>query len=364
MYTTLVGRPLSEVDTPALIVDLDALEQNIQTMAADIKSRGANWRPHSKANKSPAIVHLELAAGAIGVTCAKVGEAEVMASNGIRDILIANQVVGPIKTRRLAHLASYSDVIVAVDNPDNVREHNAAAGEAGTSPRVVVELNVGMERCGVAPGAQGVELAKLIESMPNLRFAGLMAWEGHAMGIKDPAARDAEIRAACGRLVGTAEACRAEGLNVEVVSAGGTGTYLTSASVDGITEVEAGGGIFGDSVYIDLGANVKPALAVMAQVTSRPSPSKVVLDSGRKSIDPSSRQPAIHEVEVDGAISFSAEHARFSLASDSETPRIGDRLMLWSGYSDQVCHLHECFVGVRNGVVAAIWPLLGRGRLQ
>jgi D-serine deaminase-like pyridoxal phosphate-dependent protein len=364
MYTTLVGLPLSEIDTPALVVDLDALEHNITTMATDITSRGAQWRPHSKANKTPAIVQMEIAAGAIGVTCAKVSEAEVMASNGIRDILIANQVVGPIKTRRLAHLAGYSDVIVAVDNPDNVREHNAAACEAGTKPRVVVEVNVGMERCGVAPGGPALELAKLVDSMPNLRFAGVMAWEGHAMGIKDLAAREAEIRAACGRLVETAAACRAAGLDVQVVSAGGTGTYLTTAGVEGITEVEAGGGIFGDSLYVDLGANVRPALSVMAQVTSRPSPDKVVLDSGRKSIDPSNRQPTIHEVQVEGNIAFSAEHAKFMLAAPSDTPKIGDRLMLWSGYSDQLCHLHECFIGVRNGVVAAVWPIQGRGRLQ
>lgn len=364
MYTTLVGRPLSEVDTPALVIDLDILEHNITSMATDIISRGAQWRPHSKANKTPAIVHMEMAAGAIGVTCAKVSEAEVMASNGIRDILIANQIVGPIKTRRLAHLAGYSDVIVAVDNPDNVREHNAAACEAGTKPRVVVEVNVGMERCGVAPGQPAVELAKLIASMPHLRFAGVMAWEGHAMGIKDLAAREDEIRSACGRLVDTAEQCRAAGLDVQVVSAGGTGTYLTSAGVDGITEVEAGGGIFGDSLYVDIGANVKPALSLMAQVTSRPTPTRVVLDSGRKSIDPSNRQPTIRELQIDGPIAFSAEHARFSLAEPSDTPKIGDRLMLWSGYSDQLCHLHECFVAVRNGIVAAIWPIQGRGRLQ
>ena len=364
MHTTLVGRPLSDIDTPALVVDLDALEHNIKTLAADITARGAQWRPHSKANKTPAIVHMEIAAGAIGVTCAKVGEAEVMATNGIRDILIANQIVGPIKTRRLANLASYSDVIVAVDNPDNVREHNAAACEAGTKPRVVVEVNVGMERCGVLPGKPAVELAKLIESMPNLRFAGLMAWEGHAMSIGDVKGREEEIRSACGRLVETAEACRAAGLDVQVVSAGGTGTYLISAGVEGITEVEAGGGIFGDSVYIDLGANVKPALSVMAQVTSRPNSERVVIDAGRKSYDPSSRQPTIHEVERVGDISFSAEHGRFNLATPSDSPRIGDRLMLRSGYSDQICHLHECFIGVRDGHVAAVWPILGRGRLQ
>src|SRR6476469_7291409 len=152
MYTSLVGCPLSDVDTPALVVDLDALDHNIATMAADIAARGAQWRPHSKANKTPAIVHKEIAAGAIGVTCAKVGEAEVMAAAGIRDILIANQVVGHSKTRRLAWLAREADVIVAVDNPDNVLELDCAAGQAGTRPRILIEVNSGMERCGALPG--------------------------------------------------------------------------------------------------------------------------------------------------------------------------------------------------------------------
>ena len=364
MHTTLVGLPLSEIDTPALVIDLDALEYNIASMASDIKSRGANWRPHSKANKTPAIVHMEIAAGAIGVTCAKLGEAEVMGANGIKDILIANQVVGPIKTRRLANLCRIADVMVAVDSAENVREHDAAAGEAGTKPRIVIEVNVGMERCGVRPGAPAVELAKLVDSMPNLRFAGVMAWEGHAMGVKDPAAREAEIKRAVGELVATADACREAGLAVDIVSAGGTGTYLTTAGVDGVTEVEAGGGIFGDVVYRNLGANVKQALSIMTQVTSRPSPDKVVIDSGRKTLDPSSKQPKITGLQIDGDISFSAEHGKFALKEASECPRIGDRLFLEVGYSDQACHLHEHFIGVRNGVVAAVWPILGRGRIQ
>ena len=363
MYTTLVGRPLSEVDTPALVVDLDALDHNIATMAADIAARGAQWRPHSKANKTPAIVHKEIAAGAIGVTCAKVGEAEIMAASGIRDILIANQIVGPIKTRRLAQLAAEVDVIVAVDHPDNVREHNTAAGEAGVKPRILVEINTGMERCGVAPGA-ALELAHLVASMPNLRFAGLMAWEGHSMAIRDANARESEIRRACESLVETAETCRNAGLDVEIVSAGGTGTYLISAGIEGITEVQAGGGIFGDSTYRDLGANVIPALSVMTQVTSRPSREKVVMDAGRKSLDPTSRQPWIEGLEIAGDISFSAEHGRFTLASPCDAPRIADRLHLMSGYSDQICHLHEHFIGVRDGIVAAVWPIQGRGRLQ
>lgn len=364
MYTNLVGLPLSELDTPALIVDLDALEHNIKTMANDIKSRGAAWRPHSKANKTPQIVNMEIAAGAIGVTCAKLGEAEVMAANGVKDILIANQIVGKIKTRRIANLVRSVDVKSCVDSRENVIELNAAGAEAGTKPRVLIEVNTGMERCGVAPGEATLELAKFIVSQPNLEFVGLQTWEGHSMSIKDPDEREAEIRRACGSLVDTAELLRANGIPVDIVSAGGTGTYLTSASIDGITEVEAGGGIFGDSSYIDLGANVKPALAVMTHVTSRPSLDKVVIDAGRKTLDPSNRQPSVVGLEVVGDISFSAEHGKFALKTPSETPKIGDRLMLQSGYSDQLCHLHEYFFGVRNGKVAAVWPILARGRIQ
>ncbi|HQY30660.1 MAG TPA: DSD1 family PLP-dependent enzyme [Thermomicrobiales bacterium] len=364
MLTTLVGRPLSEIDTPALVLDLDILEANIQQMASDIATRGASWRPHSKANKSPAIVHMEIAAGAIGVTCAKVGEAEVMAANGIRDILIANQVVGPIKTRRFAALASYCDLMVCVDNIENVREHQAAAKAAGTRPRILIEVNTGMERCGIMPGQAAVDMARFIADQPDLQFAGFMTWEGHAMAIADPAAREAEIRASIGRLLETVEATRATGLPVDIVSTGGTGTYLTSAGIDGVTEVEAGGGIFGDIAYRNLGVQVQPALTVMTQVTSRPSPEKVVIDAGRKSLDPSAKQPDVRGLDRTGDISFSAEHGKFILANPSAEPKIGDRLFLESGYSDQLCHLHDCFIGIRGETVHAIWPILGRGRLQ
>ena len=228
-----------------------------------------------------------------------------------------------IKTRRLAWLAREADVIVAVDNPDNVLRARLCGRPGRSKPRILIEVNTGMERCGALPGEPTVELAKLVDSLPNLRFAGVMAWEGHSMEIKDPVAREAEIRRACGALVNTANACRAAGLDVQIVSAGGTGTYLTSAGVEGITEVQAGGGIFGDSTYRDLGANVIPALSIMAQVTSRPTPEKVMIDAGRKSIDPSARQPTVEGYETTGDMSFSAEHGRFTLATPSENPRVG-----------------------------------------
>lgn len=364
MLTSLVGLPVSELDTPALLIDLDAFEHNIRTMAADIKALGADWRPHSKANKCPAIVQKQIAAGAIGVTCAKLGEAEVMAAAGITDILIANQIVGPIKARRLAALAAQADPIVAVDNHDNVKELDAAARTHGTRPRVVIEVNTGMNRCGVEPGECVMGLARAIDAAAGLRFAGLMAWEGHVLTIADERERARAIEKACRILTGEAEALRAAGLPVEIVSAGGTGTYLTSAGVEGITEIEAGGGIWGDIFYQELGANVKPALSLLTQVTSRPTPTRVVVDAGRKTIDPSLRQPKPNGLDLAKPGAFSAEHGIFELAAPAEAPKVGDRLTFSIGYSDQCNHLHENFYGIRKGVVECIWPISARGKLQ
>lgn len=364
MLTSLVGLPVSALDTPALLINLDAFEANIKTMAADIKARGAHWRPHSKANKCPAIVQKQIAAGAIGVTCAKLGEAEVMAAAGIKDILIANQIVGPIKARRLAALAGQADPIVAVDSLENVCELDAAARAHGTRPRIVIEVNIGMNRCGADPGPAVLALAKAITAAEGLRFAGLMAWEGHVLSIKDGGERSSEIKKACNVLVGEANALRAAGYPVEIVSAGGTGTYLTSSGVEGITEIEAGGGIWGDAWYLELGANVKPALSLLTQVVSRPTPTRLIVDAGRKTIDPSLSSPRLDGVDLAKPGAFSAEHGIFELASPSPTPKVGDRLTFSIGYSDQCNHLHENFYGIRNGVVECIWPISARGKLQ
>ena len=232
MLTTLVGRPVSELDTPALLVDLDAMDRNIARIASELAARGVPWRPHAKGHKCPAIAHRQLAAGAVGVTCAKLGEAEVFAAAGVRDILIANQIVGPIKTRRLAALVASSgtDVAVAVDDPGNVGELDRAAGAHGIRLRVLIEVEVGMERSGVSPGAPVVALAREISACSSLRFAGLLAWEGHAMAVADPVGRRRVVEEAVGLLTASAAACRDAGLPVEIVSCGGTGTYLTTGA--------------------------------------------------------------------------------------------------------------------------------------
>ncbi len=364
VVTALIGAHVDELDTPALIVDLDRLDANIATMSGLIRERGVAWRPHAKAHKCPAIAHRELAAGAIGITCAKVGEAEVFVAAGIRDILIANQIVGPIKTRRLAALCRQADVIVAVDNIGNAQEIDRAAAEFGSRPRLVIELNCGMNRAGVEPGEPAVALARAINDLPNVRFAGLMSWEGQAAGMTDATARGAEVTRAVGQVIATAEQCRAAGLPVEIVSCGGTATFLTTAGIAGVTEVEAGGGIFGDTFYRNHDVPLQPALSILVQVTSRPAPDRIIIDAGRKTVDPSSVAPEVWGVDGVQRLALSAEHGTITLDHPSDTPAIGDKLRLGIGYSDQAVHLHEVLIGVRHDRVEAIWPIAARGKLQ
>jgi D-serine deaminase-like pyridoxal phosphate-dependent protein len=366
MLTTFVGRPIAELDTPAMLIDIDAMDRNIAHIAGSLRERGVAWRPHAKGHKTPAIAHRQLAAGAIGVTCAKLGEAEVFAASGVGDILIANQVVGPIKARRLAALVASSgaDVAVAVDAPANVAELDAAAGEFGVRPRVVIEVDSGMNRSGVAPGEATVRLAETVAAAPNLRFAGVMAWEGHAVAINDAPERRDTIARAIERLVESAEACRAAGLSVEIVSCGGSGTYLHAALQPGITEIQAGGATLGDVFYRELESPAEPALALMAQVTSRPTSHRIILDCGRKTVDPSQRPPVPRGIDGVAKIGFSAEHATIALDRPAEAPRPGDRVFFDIGYHDQALHLHENLFAVRDGVVVAVWPTLARGKLQ
>ncbi len=362
METTLVGRPVAELDTPVLVVDLEALERNIDLMAGAIRERGVAWRPHVKVHKTPAIAHKQLAAGAIGIACAKLGEAEVMAAAGIREIMVANQIVGPIKARRLAALCAHADVIVAADDIGNVRELAAVARAHGVRPRVVVEVDVGMGRCGVAPGADAVALAQAIASCEGVRFAGVMAWEGQAMGVADNEARPAVIAAAVGALTVTAGACRDAGLPVEIVSCGGTGTYLVTAGLPGVTEVQAGGGIFGDPIYRGMGVPVEPALTLVTTVVSRPTPTRLVLDAGRKQVDPSLLPPVPRGLDGVASLALHIEHCIIELERPSASPRIGDRVELEVGFGDRAIHLHEQLYGVRGGEIETVWPVAARGR--
>lgn len=362
---SLVGLPKAAVDTPALIVDLDVMEANIERIAGTCRAAGVNWRPHSKGTKTPEIVRKELAAGAIGVTCAKLGEAEVMAAAGIRDILIANQIVGQPKVGRLMALLEHADPIVAVDSVENVAELADAAAGTGRRLRVVIEVNVGMNRAGVEPGTPAVTLANEIVRHGGLRFSGLMAWESHAVTIADPAEKERVVSEALSRLTATAAACREAGHAVDIVSCGGTGTFPYCVRQPGVTEVQVGGAIFSDMHYrTHYHVDFPCALTILATVISRPTPARIILDAGRKSMSGDSAMPEPLGLPPVRRLKLSAEHATIELEAPSERPRIGDKIEFIVGYSDTTVHLHEEIIGVRQGRIEAVWRVAARGKIK
>ncbi len=361
----LVGKPLSALDTPALVVDLDVMERNIARIAAECRAHGVAWRPHTKAHKTPEIAKLQIAAGAIGVTCAKVGEAEVMAAAGIRDVLIANQVVGPIKIERLVALADYADPIVCVDNVDNVAALDAAFARAGKGLRIAIEVDIGMKRAGVLPGEPTVALAREIVKRAALRFVGVVAWESQATTIADPAEKEHTIRDAIAKLVATARLCTQTGCRADIVCCGGTGTFPHCIRQPGVTEVQVGGAIFSDMHYIrDYHVDFEPALTIVATVTSRPTPTRIVIDAGKKAMSGDAAMPAPRGLPPFDSIKLSAEHTKIELAQPSDAPRVGDRIELVVGYSDTTVHLHEEIVGVRDRRIESVWRVAARGKIK
>ncbi len=360
----MIGAPIAALDTPRLLVDLDVLERNVGRMMASVARHGVSWRPHTKGIKVPAVAHKLIRAGAIGVTCAKLGEAEVMAAAGIGSILIANQIVGAEKIERLVHLQHHAEVIACVDSAGNIAEIAAAALRAGVEQPVLIEVDTGMNRCGVSPGAETVAMARLVAATPGLRLRGVMGWEGHLAGMPAGEQKRAATAAAVGLLTASADACRAAGFPIDIVSCGGTGTHPITAGLPGVTEIQAGGAIFHDLTYASWGLDHEFALTVLATVISRPTPTRVVVDIGKKTMSSDQTAPRPRDLADASALRLSAEHGQFELAAAADTPTVGDRLHLIVGYGDTTVHLHETLVGTRNGRVEIVWPLLGRGRLS
>jgi len=359
-----VGFHKTEIDTPFLWVDLDVLEQNIAQLAAYFGDAGVSWRPHIKGVKTPAIAHMLLRAGAMGLTCAKLGEAEVMAGAGVGDMLIANQLVGERKYTRLANLCRTVDVKVAVDSTATLAGLNAAALAKGVQIGLVIELNTGMERAGVQPGDAVLALAQAIAGYPGLQLRGLMTWEGHTLGIVDPKAKRQAIHQAIGLLRDSADRCRQAGFDIDIVSCGGSGTFVFTAHEAGVTEIEAGGAIFNDMTYTSWGVPTRQALFVHSVVTSRPAPNRIIIDAGFKTLPGWINQPAPIGIPNVADIVSSAEHGIITLAKDDESIAVGDRFDFIPGYGDTTVFLHDHLYAIRDGIVEAVWPLLARGKLR
>jgi D-serine deaminase-like pyridoxal phosphate-dependent protein len=365
MQLSAIGLTLDEIDTPALLLDLDAMERNIATMSGRIQARGLAWRPHAKAFKCPAIAQKLRRSGAIGVTVAKVSEAEVMAAGGIDDILIAHLVVGPSKAARLAALQRQADVKVTVDDPAHIPSLDAAAIRAGVRIGVLIDVDLGMKRCGVASPAAAVALARQVAAAKGLRFDGVMGYEGHTLMIEDADEKRDAIATAIGRLIAARSAVEDAGFPCRIVSAGGTGSYQITSEIPGLTELQAGGGIFACNYYTHV-CHVTghiPSLTVLTTVISRPAPDRLILDAGRKALSDYRVNPNLPEYPDCQVLGLSAEHT--TVAIEPGTPlKIGDKVSLIPGYSDFTFVLHNRVLGFRAGRIEVAWDLLGRGLLQ
>jgi D-serine deaminase-like pyridoxal phosphate-dependent protein len=345
-------------------LDADALEANLQTMAAFFAQRPCMLRPHFKSHKCTTIARLQMKAGAVGITCAKLGEAEVVADAGIRNILIANQIVGSLKIQRLIELCRRADPMVAVDSPENVRILSEAANSAGVSLGVLVEVDVGMGRCGVPPGQPTLELASLIASLPGLRFEGLQGYEGHCVDLRDEAERVEKTRQSLTLLVETRRGIESAGIPVHLVSGGGTGTYTLTGDCEGVDEVQAGSYAAMDWWYGDIRPEFKQAMSILATVISRPNSGLIIIDVGRKGIGAEWGPPRVRDLPGAEVVSYgSEEHMKIGAPQDSSV-QVGDRIEIIPSHGCTTSNLYSEFVVHRKGLLTDHWPIEGRGKLQ
>lgn len=352
-----------DLDTPALVLDLEVLDRNIAWLARFFRDRGVAWRPHAKSYQCTRLAQRVVRGGAIGVTCAKLGEAEAFAAAGIHDLLITCPLIGPLKLQRLAALRRVADPIAIVDHPAHIEALDEAGRAAGTPIRALIELNLGMNRCGVEPGQPALELAQRMAAAPGITLAGLMGWEGHLLMIADPIEKADKIRAALGGLVQTRDLLQSRGLPCPIVSAGGTGSFPISGSTGQLTEVQAGGAVLMDLFYRNK-CHIEPlefALTLMATVTSRPTATRAVLDMGRKSLNPELHLPAVKGCDDLRFQWLSAEHGILEVLAPPG-PAIGERLELIPGYGDWSTLLHDRYHVFAGEQFVETWPLDVRTR--
>ena len=359
---------LEDVDTPALLLDLDAFEFNIQLMAGFAKKFGINHRPHAKTHKSPVVAQKQIAAGAVGQCCQKVAEAEILVAGGVSDVLVSNQIVGRRKLDRLAGLARNANIIVCVDDKDNINQINAAAKRFNAKIDVLVEIDIGAGRCGVAPGKAAVELAQIIAKNSNLTFGGLQAYQGRAQHIRGFGERKIAIEKA-GKLVQkTVHLLSEAGLECRLITGAGTGTFQFEADSGIWNELQAGSYCFMDADY---GLNLnetgefintfRNSLFIWATIMSHPTKDRAVVDAGHKATSIESGLPLVADLKGVKYVSASDEHGSLMLGGDAIDLKIGQKIRLIPGHCDPTVNLHDWYIGIRDGMVESIWPVEARG---
>jgi len=362
-----VGQRLEEVDTPALVLQLDAFEKNLRKLADAVRGRGVRVRTHAKTHKCPEVARRQMALGAVGACCQKVSEAEAMVEGGIADVLVSNEVVGAPKLERLARLAARARLGVCVDDAGNVKELDAAAGRAGSTLDVYVEIDVGMGRCGVRQGEPALALARAVAFSRHLRFAGLQAYQGRAQHVRSLEERRALVARAADAVRHTRALLDKNGIPCPIVTGAGSGTFMLEVESGAWDEIQPGSYAFMD---VDYGKNeqgaplprFEHALFVLTAVMSRPD-GRAVVDAGLKASSVDSGMPAVWQRPGVSYTRASDEHGVLDIAPGAGAPALGEKLLLVPGHCDPTINLHDWYVCVRGGVVEALWPITARGAL-
>jgi 3-hydroxy-D-aspartate aldolase len=365
-----IGIKLDEVDTPALVIDLDAFERNLRRLADRVgASGGVRLRPHAKTHKCPVIALKQIELGAVGVCVQKVSEAEAMVYGGVKDVLVTNEVVGRQKLRHLLALAHVAHIGVCVDDPLQIAELDAAAGEAGVRRLPVhVEINMGGNRCGVEPGEPALALARRIGDSRHLSFAGLQAYHGSAQHLRGWDERQQAIAGAAQKAAMTRDLLAANGIRCDNITGAGTGTFEFEAASGVYTELQCGSYIFMDADY---GRNLdkdgaptrvfEPSLFVWATVMSRPAEERAIVDAGLKALAFDSGPPLVWDEPVATYERASDEHGRLGIAAATNRLKLGDKVKLVPGHCDPTVNLYDWYVAVRGERVEAVWPITARG---
>jgi D-serine deaminase-like pyridoxal phosphate-dependent protein len=356
-YRQAIGRRREELTTPALILDLTVMQQNIKTMAEWTRSH-AKIRPHTKTHKCAEIARQQMAAGAVGITVATVWEASVMAAAGLDDILIANEVMGEEKLRRLAEVARETKVLVGIDSLAGAKALSRAAVTAGANIGVLIEMDVGMRRGGVRTEEEACTLAAVLSDLPGIVLRGITGFEGHAVTEPDPRRRARMAAEAMDRLIAAVDALEARGFEIEVVSAGGTNTYDMTGANPRVTEIQAGTYVLMDAAYAPLAPAFEPALRMRGTVVSR-NERTAVLDCGTKVMAMDTGPHAVMEPGVT-VREVHEEHTLLDVEDVNRLP-VGESLEMIVGYSGGTVNLNDVYNVIEGDRVVDVWPIMARG---
>ncbi|MEP6914260.1 MAG: DSD1 family PLP-dependent enzyme [Acidobacteriota bacterium] len=369
-YRGFLEKSIKELPTPALLIDLDILDHNLQQLASYMKGRAVTFRPHAKAHKSPAVGKLQLASGAKGLCAAKLGEADVLIRGGIKDVLITAEVVGQVKIVRLMSLLALTpDVKAVVDNEQNAIDLSEAALAARRRLKVAIDVNVGQNRTGLDKPDEIVALAQVIAKQKGLELVGLQGYGGnnqHIVGFENRRAREVQSNE---RVVAARRALEKAGFTIQMVSVGGTGSYNIDADYPGVTEIQPGSYVFMDSHYNKIGgkdtadfSEFGNSLSVLSTVISRAVAGRAILDAGGKALSTDESVP--EPMDLTG-VTFGVagdEYGSLRLQNPSRELKVGDQVQITPGHCDTTVNLHNVFFAVRKGMVEHVWPIEGRGR--